>query len=174
MESCKLAARWRWWDAGKRLLYAPRLLCCERSEAWKAERSGCKRERAGSTSMEASSFSAAGAPSTPLWTVGCGLPPYTGLEGCKLWQVGRNVTLLRGLGQLLHPILPAPHHSDHFRAVPADCGVFRPVPADSGRGRVSPQAARYTLPTSCGLQGATVGRVESVLYGTVKFFKWGV
>jgi len=42
----------------------------ERSEAWKAERSGCKRERAGSTSMEASPLSAAGAPSTPLWTVG--------------------------------------------------------------------------------------------------------
>lgn len=87
-----------------------------------------------------------------------------------------------GGGAQPHPpawAIPAPHstaahHSEHFRAVPADCGVFLLVPADSARGRVSPQAAHYTLATGCVLQGATVGRVESVLYGTVCFFKWGV
>ena len=46
--------------------------------------------------MEASSLSAAGAPSTPLWTVG-----YTDWLGCKLWTGERNRTLLRGL--CLHP-----------------------------------------------------------------------
>lgn len=78
--------------------------------------------------MEASSLSAAGAPSTPLWTVG-----YRGLE----------LQALDG-GAQPHPpawAMPAPHstaahHSDHFRAVPRDCGVFLPVPADSARGRV--------------------------------------
>lgn len=98
MESCKLAARWRWWVAGKPCPYAPRLLCCERSEAWKAERSGCKRERAGSTSMEASSLSAAGAPSTPLWTVGYRLAGLQALDG----------------GAQPHPpawAMPAPHSS---------------------------------------------------------------
>lgn len=48
--------------------------------------------------MEASSFSAAGAPSTPLWAVGYRLPPYTGLAG------ERNCTLLRGL--YLHTVAP--------------------------------------------------------------------
>lgn len=102
-------------------------------------------------------------------TVDCRLH---GLAGCKLWLGERNRTLLRGL--YLHPTAPTAHHSEHFRAVPADCGVFLLVPADSARGRVSPQAAHYTLAASCVLQGATVGRVESVLYGTVCFFKWGV
>lgn len=49
--------------------------------------------------MEASSLSAAGAPSTPLWTVG-----YTDWLGCKLWTGERNRTLLRGL--CLHPTAP--------------------------------------------------------------------
>ena len=129
MESCKLAARWRWWDAGKRLLYAPRLLCCERSEAWKAERSGCKRERAGSTSMEASSSCSCSCSCscpnvrvkrgvTRCWrtlhpTVDCRLQ---GLAGCKLWTGERNRTLLRGL--CLHPTAP--------------CRLlFRPLPCSS-------------------------------------------
>ena len=108
----------------------------ERSEAWKAERSGCKRERAGSTSMEASSLSAAGAPSTPLWTV-----------GYRDWLAassGRgSATAPSCVGYACTPqhhsspfIACAAHHSDHFRAVPADCGVFLLVPADSARGRV--------------------------------------
>ena len=83
----------------------------ERSEAWKAERSGCKRERAGSTSMEASS--SCSCPSvrvkrgvTRCWRtlhpiVDCRLQ---GLAGCKLWTGERNRTLLRGL--CLHPTAP--------------------------------------------------------------------
>ena len=59
-------------------------------------------------------------------TVDCRLQ---GLAGCKLWAGERNRTLLRGL--YLHPTAPTAHHSEHFRAVPRDCGVFLLVPADS-------------------------------------------
>lgn len=37
-------------------------------------------------------------------------------------------------------IARAAHHSDHFRAVPADCGVFLLVPADSAGWGLPPQA----------------------------------
>ena len=65
---------------------------------------------------------------------------------CTLGGVGctpiRCVEAVGG-AQLRPPAwaIPAPHstaahHSDHFRAVPRDCGVFLLVPADSARGRV--------------------------------------
>lgn len=126
------------------------VLCC--GGDWRkqeAERSGCKRERAGSTSMEASSFCSCSCscPSvrvkrgvTRCWrtlhpTVDCRLQGLAGLQA------------LDG-GAQPHPpawAIPAPHsttahHSDHFRAVPRDCGVFLLVPADSAGWGLPPQA----------------------------------